>query len=123
MSNMRQGKANPTEHEEQCKVVQWFRLKYPKSIIYAIPNGGLRNIFVAKKLKLEGLVPGIPDLFVCEGHGDYFGLFVEMKTEKGRVSTVQAAIINKLNDVGYLAVVAKGYNHARELITNYMELK
>lgn len=30
----------PTEHEEQKAFVRWFRLQYPNTLIFAIPNGG-----------------------------------------------------------------------------------
>ena len=44
-----------TEHEIQVNCVNYFRLRYPKGLIYAIPNGGHRNVIVASKLKAEGV--------------------------------------------------------------------
>ena len=42
-------------------LVQWFRLQHPKQTkcLFAIPNGGVRNIGTAIKLKREGVVPGV----------------------------------------------------------------
>ena len=54
----------PTEHAEQVTLVQWLRRQYPGVLIFAIPNGGQRNAAVALKLKLEGVVRGVPDLYI-----------------------------------------------------------
>ncbi len=121
MPNM-QGRRYPSERQEQEAIVRWFRLKYPKEIIYAIPNGGSRNPIEARNLKLSGVLAGTPDLHICVGRGDYFGLFVEMKSEKGRLSSVQANVINRLNSAGYLAIVCRGFESAKDAIMNYMEI-
>ena len=53
-----------SEHAEQAGFVTWFRTKYPGTLIFAIPNGGKRDIVTAKKLQMEGVTPGVPDLFI-----------------------------------------------------------
>ena len=55
------------EHQLQVECVKWFRFQYPKlaNLLFAIPNGGLRNIKVATKLKAEGVLAGVPDLFLA----------------------------------------------------------
>ena len=59
----------PTEHQEQKTLVQgwWPRVqrRWPGVLLYAIPNGGDRNPIVAKKLKAEGVLAGIPDLYLA----------------------------------------------------------
>ena len=52
------------EHILQVNCVNYFRLRYPKGLIYAIPNGGQRNVIVASKLKSEGVLSGVPDLHI-----------------------------------------------------------
>ena len=54
----------PTEHEEQRELVRWFRQGYKGVRIFAIPNGGARSIATAGRLKVEGVSPGVPDLFI-----------------------------------------------------------
>ena len=75
-----------TEHQEQCAVIQWARLnqiKYPElETLHAIPNGGLRNLTVARKLKAEGTVSGIPDLHLPIARAVYHSLYIEMKIDK-----------------------------------------
>jgi len=46
------------EHKLQCVLVKY--LDYMNYDFFAIPNGGLRNIKVASKLKAEGLNPEWP---------------------------------------------------------------
>lgn len=95
------------EHILQVACVRYFRLKYPKHIIFAIPNGGMRNIVVAAKMKAEGATAGVPDLFVPHPNGIYCGMFIEMKNGKcGRLTANQKAMIERLTAKGYYCCVA-----------------
>lgn len=99
-----------SEHQEQRDFVHWFRLAYPGVLIFAIPNGGLRNKITAARLKAEGVVSGVPDLFIPE-----WRMFVEMKKTKaagGRLSEAQRAVITELRRVGLETVVAYGLDEA-----------
>ena len=44
------------EHLEQVLLIQWFRTQYPlmANCLWAIPNGGIRHIKTAIRLKREG---------------------------------------------------------------------
>ncbi len=108
--------AVPSEHVEQSMLVQWFRRSYPNVLIFAIPNGGARSKATAGKLKVEGVVPGIPDLFVPE-----WKLWVEMKRTKGGVvSDEQFGMIDYLQSVGYHVIVGKGAEHAKAQILEFL---
>lgn len=98
----------PSEHNEQVAFVNWFRATYPGVLIFAIPNGGIRHAGTALKLKQEGVVPGIPDLYVPA-----WSLWIEMKRSKGgRMSPDQKMIIDYLQRVGHIVVVAAGADDA-----------
>ncbi len=71
-------KTYPSEHDEQVGFVNWFRAKFAGVLIFAVPNGGKRSISAGKKFKAEGVVAGVPDLFVPE-----WNLWVEMKRASG----------------------------------------
>jgi hypothetical protein len=58
--------AIPSEHVEQSLFVQWFRRSYPNVLIFAIPNGGARSKATAGRLRVEGVVAGVPALIVPE---------------------------------------------------------
>jgi hypothetical protein len=93
-----------SEHDEQTGLVTWFRAKWPRVLIYAIPNGEHRAISTAKKLKAEGVVSGMPDLHVPE-----WGLWIEMKrTKGGRLSPEQKEMIRYLESIGQRVIVGYG---------------
>lgn len=108
------------EHKEQKALIQWFRMAHPKLIMFAIPNGGARNIVTAVKLKDEGVLAGVADLFLMKPIGKYHGLFIEMKAAKGKVSDQQAYFIEQANLNGYKAIVCFGFDEAHVAITNYL---
>ncbi|NBT33836.1 MAG: VRR-NUC domain-containing protein [Rhodobacteraceae bacterium] len=102
-----------SEHDEQVGFVLWFRSRFPGVLILAVPNGGKRHPGTARKLKAEGVVPGVPDLFVPE-----WSLWVEMKRAKGgRLSPDQREVIAYLESIGHSVIVGHGAEDAsRQLI-------
>lgn len=109
----------PTEHQEQMDLLRWFRRSFPGVLIYAIPNGGKRGAREAQKLKLEGVVAGIPDLSIPE----WGPLWVEMKRQKtGRLSKVQKEIHQELNGIDQTVLVSKGSAEAQIMILEWLAL-
>ena len=111
------------KHEEshiQISCVRWFRLRYPKKIIFAIPNGGKRGIITATIMKNEGVLAGIPDLFIPEPTHDYHGLFIEMKKPKGIISPAQKEIIKDLKDRNYRVEVCYSFDEFIQIVDNYL---
>lgn len=106
-----------TEHEQQKMFFQWLRLAYPRVVAFAIPNGGARHIAVAKKLKAEGVVAGVPDIMIADGRP---GLFIEMKAGKNVVSKSQVSMIKALRDTGYSVAVCYGFDEAKHIAEKYL---
>lgn len=105
----------PTEHEEQRELVRWFRQTYREVRIFAIPNGGARSKATAGRLKVEGVSPGVPDLFVPA-----WRLWVEMKrTKGGSLSAEQKDWIAYLESVGFCCIVGKGADDAKAKISAF----
>jgi len=113
------------EHDEQVAVVEWFRMRFPllKMALFAIPNGGLRHIRVAMTLKKEGVISGVSDLFLMVPRGTFHGLFIEMKTKKGKLSDNQKEFIKIAINMGYEAIVGYGFEDAKNKIEKYMQIK
>jgi hypothetical protein len=115
---MRSTVSLPSEHDEQAGFVQWFRAKWPRVLIFAIPNGGKRNISTAKKLKLEGVVPGVPDLFIPA-----WGIWIEMKRQKGgRTSSDQDDMISYLESIGHRVIVGYGATDASDKLLSLLNM-
>lgn len=115
-------KAKLTESQEQRLLVQWFDLHYPQlqDLFFHIPNGGHRHMLVAKKMKSEGVRPGIPDLKLAVPKQGYHGLFIEMKAQGGRLSPRQKVVISKLRANGYRVEVCRGFDAARAVVQDYL---
>jgi hypothetical protein len=101
-----------TEHEEQRELVRWFRQTYPATLIFAIPNGGARSPATASRLKAEGVVKGVPDLFIPA-----WETWIEMKRVKGGSTSLEQDIMHLyLRGLFYTVLVAKGFEDAKQQI-------
>jgi hypothetical protein len=115
----------PTEHQEQRAVIAWARVmraRWPElDLLYAIPNGARTAWSVAKRLRAEGVTPGVPDLCLPVAKGHFHAMYVEMKRRKGgRLSEAQRAIADQLRARGNFVVVARGADNAIHWITRYL---
>lgn len=108
------------EHQLQVECVNYFRLKYRNARIFAIPNGGDRNVKVAVKLKKEGVTKGVPDLQIAAARNGYHGLFIEMKNgKKGRLSKEQEDFIDYLIKEGYKCEVVRNIDEFMAVTKEY----
>lgn len=84
-----------TELQHQQCVIKWgqqpeIRSKWPElALLYHIPNERYCTPVQGKQLKRAGVRSGVPDLCLPAPRGGYHGLYIEMKTEKGRTSHEQ----------------------------------
>ena len=100
----------PIEHEEQKNFVKWFRAGYPKVLIFAVPNAGMRDHNAASWMRAEGLVAGVPDLIVPE-----WKLVIEMKRIKGStISDEQYWMEGYFKRIGWHHYFAYGAEDAKQ---------
>lgn len=118
-----------SEFQHQCKVIEWCKYnlgKYPMlKWIYAIPNEGKHKVQYRIKQKRMGLNPGVPDLclpypIARVNTYTWHGLFIEMKTKGGRVSSDQKEWIAYLKSVNYQVDVAWSAYDAIAVIKEYL---
>ena len=109
-----------TEHSIQSRVVQFVRTFYPDVVIFSVPNGADVSANNRLRLSREGLLPGIPDLFILEKRKGFNGLLIEFKTATGKTSKEQKDLIIKLANRGFLVYVARSHITAIELIEDYI---
>lgn len=81
----------------------------PGTFLFHPANGGKRPASTGKQLKVQGVVPGVPDV---AGIVDGKPAFLELKTERGRLSPVQEAVRDRIVAAGGLWAVAKGLDAA-----------
>lgn len=116
-----------SESQEQQTLFQWAAWasgKYPKlETIYHIPNEGKRSLATGGKLKAEGLKAGFPDIGLPVAKRGYHGLYIEMKSQKGRLSPEQKEWQNRLTKYGNLSIVCYGFEEARDAILWYLGQK
>lgn len=116
--------ASVSESQEQQALVKWFRLQYPQfiSLFFHIPNGGLRNVKTAARLKSEGVMPGVADLFLAIPRCNCHGLFIEMKrSDGGRQSLAQREFETQVKKQGYDYALCHGWKDAANKITGYLK--
>ena len=114
-------KARPIQREkilqEQC--VRWFKIQYPKMIIHHSPNGGTRNVREAIRFKKMGTLNGFPDIFIPEPFGEWHGLFIELKSEKGTTSADQKKLIAELKERGFFTWIVKTFDEFVKTVNFY----
>ena len=108
------------ESKLQQAMVKWFRLRHPDLMLFHIPNGGKRSPITARILKAEGVLPGVADLFLMHPNEKYNGLWIEVKTEKGRQSAHQKHFEKVSTREGYFYQVCKSLQEFNQLIDNYL---
>lgn len=127
---------NSPEHNLQVACVNWFRMQYPKygKLLFAIPNGGKRHMKTARDMKAEGVQKGVPDLQLAVPVSEEFiddngfrrkrikhcGLFIEMKSDTGRLTPEQKEYLTLLSDQGYATAVCKSFDEFKATIENYL---
>ncbi len=108
------------EHALQVACVRWIRARYPRLIIFAIPNGGARDAVTGARLKAEGATAGVPYLCVPLPRGGFSALYIEMKDGDTRVSAAQKEIIETLEKCGNKCVVCRSFDDFVASVTDYL---
>lgn len=112
------------EHDEQVALFKWWAMtswSHSGVVMFAVPNGGARDKVTGARLKAEGVLAGVPDIFLAAQRGEWNGLFIELKRERGgKVSEAQKAVIARLLESGYAVTIAHGWIEAKAAIERYL---
>ena len=123
-SRTKQRNAQP-EAIEQAKVIAWARANernYPFLwMLHSSLNGLKRTKNAQGKAKAQGMLSGVPDLFLPVPRKNFHGLYIEMKSEKGRVSVSQSRFLSVTNELGYQSIVCYSSEDAIEKIKEYLK--
>jgi 5-methylcytosine-specific restriction endonuclease McrA len=113
-----------TEDAEQSRLIEWSRKQsgeWPElAMLYHAANGGYRTKATSAKMQSLGVKKGVPDLILPVSRGGFGAMYIEMKVGKNKPTIEQAAWISALKESGNVAVVAWGWEQARDLILAYL---
>lgn len=109
------------EADEQRQLIQYARGKPWGQFLFHIANESVGGYGWMVRNRQMGMRKGVPDLMLPVPMKGYHGLFIELKTDSGRLSEEQRRWLNALNKFGYLAVMCRGWEQARDEIERYME--
>lgn len=119
---------DPTESQIQCAIIDWAHTVKVSSyrlsdFLIKISNEGKRGFFTAKKMKKEGLKKGVSDLFLAfpiRGNAVICGLWLEIKSKKGRLSIPQMEWITLMQIVGYQGEIVFSVDEGIQAIKDYL---
>lgn len=115
------------EHHMQTVFVRYVNLLSMKcpalKLGFAVPNGGMRHMSVAKKLKAEGVKSGVPDWHLPVARKIYKGFWLEFKHGKNKPTENQIEFIAMLRKEGHFVEICYSADEALGLLMRYMDLK
>jgi len=113
------------EHDMQSEFFYRIRILEKEEpilkLLHAVPNqAAWKN---AKKYTAEGMRKGWPDCAfpVKSACGSFHSLYIEFKTDKGRLTDEQVEYLNLLTESGAMCVVCRDAEIAVELVMEYLK--
>ena len=118
-----QPRKKPANHESKLQqaCVKWFRLQFRDVIIFSIPNGGSRHQKEVSKIKAEGVLAGVSDLFIMKGSRGFHGLFIEMKYGKNKTTEAQDIFLEKAKKERFATAVCYSFEEFVKITTQYLK--
>lgn len=114
---------NKEEEHLQKDCILWFDYQYPtfQKLLFAVPNGGSRNLLEAVNLKKQGVRAGISDMIFLYPSYRFAFLCIEFKTIKGKQSDEQKqfeTLIDGQTQGRY--VVIRSFEEFKEIIEDHI---
>ena len=112
-----------TESEHQIAFFQWVKVmsgRDPRlATIFSVPNGGYRSKVTGARMRAEGALSGVWDIFVPVPVGQSAGLWIEMKCGKNKLTANQIIFRESVGD-GYLWAICYTYDDAIRTVSDYL---
>lgn len=137
MPGMQKESTAMKSHESALQIAcfKWFRMQYRRyeKMFFAIPNGGSRTTkqvknkagnyvtisLEGKRMKEEGVTPGVADTFLSVPCNGFHGLYIELKWGKNTLSDEQKEFLGQARDQGYATAVVYSFDEFKKTIENY----
>lgn len=112
------------EHLLQVAFFDYIKFKHKdlwkSASIFAIPMGGARSAITGARLKSEGCIRGVPDIFCCKPCGGFNGLWIELKSGKNKLTPEQDHFIQERLAQNYSCAVCYSLDSAIAVIERYL---
>lgn len=114
-----------SERAQQIALFAWAALPEIKAMcpgienMFAIPNGGERNLKVASNLKAEGVRAGVADVFLPVALFGWHGLWIEMKWGTNKPTPEQNDFLSRMENLEYRTAVCYSFERAKAAILAY----
>ena len=113
-----------TEYDIQKSFFEWVYHREVRDeryrLIHHTPNSSQFTIGHGVKMKRIGLRSGIPDVFVPIASKGFHGLYIEFKSEKGKLNKNQRDVIKQLRKQGYRVEIIRCPREAAEVVMHHM---
>lgn len=111
---------SPSEDSIQIALMEWIALHPSISpYIIHIPNEGKRSISFGRKLKKMGMRSGVYDLFIAMPKHGYNGMWLELKSKKGKLTKNQIEFCKDMGKQNYFPYVVYSLDDAINIIKYY----
>ena len=120
MKNETVTRKSNSEDWQQKQLVQWCRQFAWGQFLYHIPNETTGGQAWVVRNRQMGCKKGVPDLCLPIPMHGYHGLYIELKTERGKLSLEQKRWLKALSTMGYKAECCYGWESARNILEEYM---
>lgn len=89
--------------------------------LFAVPNGGKRNVREAARLKRQGVKAGVHDLMLNIARNCYYGLDMELKIGTNKLTPKQVEWRDRMTRAGRLTAVCYDIDQVKEIIDEYIK--
>jgi len=108
------------EYDIQCKFVQAVRQYYPDLLFTISPQSMKLPMRTAVGFSRLGYRKGTPDVTIHEPRGKYHGLFIEFKSEKGKLTKEQQEFKELAEKRGYCFKMHRSASEAFQALKHYL---
>lgn len=114
----------------QINLINWFNENYPQfeSDLHHFANERKLDVKTnpslwntGRKLSRMGVKPGVADLHLAVPTSEYPGLWLELKTENGKLMKEQKEFLDQKSKRGYLALAVWGLDAAKKVFEIYLK--
>ena len=120
MQNKHVTRENHSEDWHQKQLIQWARKFGWGQFLYHIPNESIGGIKWVTRNRQMGCRKGVPDLCLPIPMSGYHGLYIELKTDRGRLNEDQKRWLKNLSAMGYRTKCCRGWKEAAKVLAEYM---